>query len=80
MIKDLNKALKIATDNDDMESFLDVLKAIINSKKCMPIVLKKTGMNKDQLQDILENNTDFYFDDAAAILKALGYKLAIVSE
>ncbi|MEI8390089.1 MAG: hypothetical protein WCG23_09420 [bacterium] len=77
MIKDLNKALKTSTENDDMGQFLASLKAIIDKQGKFAAVLKKTGMSKEQLRDILENNTDFYFDDAIAILSAMGCKLTI---
>jgi len=75
MIKDLNKALNLIAENDDMTPFLTSLKALINGKTC--VVLKKTGMSKEQLQDILEDNTDLYFDDVIAILKSLGYKMTV---
>lgn len=75
MIKDLNKALNLIAENDDTVPFLTSLKALINGKTS--VVLKKTGMSKEQLQDILENDTDLYFDDVIAILRALGYKMTI---
>ncbi|MDD3012618.1 MAG: hypothetical protein PHC34_02820 [Candidatus Gastranaerophilales bacterium] len=75
MIKDLNKALNLIAENDDMVPFLTSLKTLINGKT--PVVLKKTGMSKEQLQDILENDTDLYFDDVIAILRALGYKMTV---
>jgi DNA-binding phage protein len=77
MIKELNKSLKCITEKDDIEPFLTSLKAIINTGGKTSMVLKKTGMSKEQLRDILENDTDFYFDDAIAILKALGCKMTI---
>jgi len=76
MIKDLNKALDLIAENDDMAPFLTSLKALINGKTS--VVLKKTGMSKEQLQDILEDKTDLYFDDIVAILRALGYKMTIM--
>lgn len=66
-------------ENDDMVPFLTALKSIINAEGKFSTVLKKTGMSKEQLQDILENDTDLYFDDAISILKALGYRLSIES-
>ena len=77
MIKDLNNSLKATTENDNIEPFLNSLKTIIDEKGKYAEVLKKTGMKKEQLQDILENEADFYFDDAIAILKALGCKITI---
>ena len=77
MIKDLNKALEIMNEKDDIVPFLTSLKAIINKEGKFAEILEKTGFSKQELQDILENNTDLFFDDAMAIFKALGYKIAI---
>lgn len=77
MIKDLNKALNVMAENDDMAEFLAVLKTYINKENKFSVVLKKTGMSKEQLQDILDDKTDFYFDDAVAILRALNLKLTV---
>jgi len=60
-----------------MDLFLASLKELINKDGKFSVVLKKTGMSKEQLQDILESETDLYFDDLLAILKALGYKMTI---
>lgn len=79
MIKDLNKALKNAADNDDLVEFLTSLKAFINKEGKFSVVVKKTGMSKEQLQDILDDKTDFYFDDALAIVKALNLELTVKS-
>ncbi|MDD3012685.1 MAG: hypothetical protein PHC34_03175 [Candidatus Gastranaerophilales bacterium] len=78
MIKDLNKALNLITENDDIDPFLASLKKLVNTDGKFSAVLKKTGMSKEQLQDILESETDLYFDDLLAILRAIGYKMTIV--
>ncbi|MEI7475008.1 MAG: hypothetical protein WCK67_09555 [bacterium] len=77
MIKDLNKNLNLITENDDIAPFLASLKAIVNKQGKTAEILKKTGMSKEQLRDILENDTDLYFDDAVAIIKALKLKITI---
>jgi DNA-binding phage protein len=76
MIRDLNKSLNLIAENDDMDPFLASLKKLVNNGKFSE-VLKKTGMSKEQLQDILEGETDLYFDDLVAILKSIGYKITI---
>jgi|GEM_PF-3169604 len=77
MIKDLNKTLNLITENDDIDPFLASLKKLINADGKFSVVLKKTGMSKEQLQDILESETDLYFDDLVVILRAIGYKMTI---
>lgn len=79
MIKDLNKTLKIVSENDDMVPFLNSLKAIIDKEGKFSQILKKTGFSKEELRDILENNTELYFEDAMSIFKALGLTVEVKS-
>ena len=77
MIKDLNKALNIISEKDDITPFLTALNSIINKEGKFAEILKKTSFSKQELKDILENNTELFFDDAIVLFKALGYKVTI---